>query len=236
VVDGEQAFLIFLAGGAGEKIVELLPAGDFLHGGDQALFNFLGVILRAFVQAAAQFLNGRGRDKDGDEATGEEGFGGGGLADGGRALHVNVEDDVLALVDEHDDIAAARAVVVSVNEGVLKKFAGGEGGVKLCRGKEAVIDAVLLAGARGAAGAGDEALGARDGGEQRVAQGGFSAARGAGKNKNQSRAIGQGRERRHERGKLAEKNDGRKFINRDGGRQWRIVRNQKFELGKTTQF
>ena len=204
VVDGAEAVHVFLAGAAGENVVEFFPAGDFLGGGAEALFDFVGGVLRAALEAAAQFLDGGWDDEDGDEAAGEERLGGGGFADSGGALHVDVEDDILALVDEHDDVAAAGAVVVAVDEGVLKKFSGGEGGVKLRGGQEAVVHAVLFAGAGRAAGAGDEAFGARDGVEQRVAQRGFSAAGRSGKNKNQAGTIRQCRESRHEQGRVGE--------------------------------
>ena len=193
-VEGKEALEVVGTGAGGEEVVELGPAGDFSGGVLEAAFDFGGGVLIAGEEAGAELVEGRGVEEDGDEAVGEVGVGGSAVqqsgAEGGGALDVDVEEDVVGLVEEGEEVALAGAVEVVVDAGVLEEFTGGEGGFELGGGEEVVVEAVALAGAGGAGGAGDEAAGAGSGGEELVAKGGFAGAGGAGEDEEEAGAVG----------------------------------------------
>jgi hypothetical protein len=194
-VEGEEAGEVVGAGAGGEAVVELGPAGGFDGGVVEAAFDFGVGVLGAGAEALAELVEGRGVEEKGDEAVGEVFVSGAGGADGGGALDVDVEEDVVVEVEEGEDVALAGAVEAVVDAGVLEEFAGGEGGFELGGGEEVVVNAVAFAGAGGAAGAGDNAAGAGGGGEELVAEGGFAGAGGAGDDEEEAGAVGKGRQR-----------------------------------------
>ena len=75
--------------------------------------------------------------------------------DGGRALRVDVDQDVHPLVQVAQDRLTQRAVIFSMDLGVLEKLSGLDAREKIRLGKKMIIFAIDLAGARRASRAGN---------------------------------------------------------------------------------
>src|SRR5207247_1824173 len=105
------------------------------------------------------FENSHGRrcEKDGEERAGEFMVVLAVLANRRRALHIDVEENVFALPQFAEDFGFEGAVAVTKNGGVFEEIAGLNAPEKSRRIEKIIIDGLLLAGARGASGAGDGA-------------------------------------------------------------------------------
>ncbi len=144
--DGAEGREIGLAVGADEGVAVFGPVARFLAGGLEAH----GELLLGFGATGADAVRDLGlarqEDEDIDEGRADRGIGR--SADEGRALDVDVHEDVAPRLEVAEDLAFQGAVEAAVDLGMFEKVAPGDPGLEPGAVEEMVVDPVAFALAR----------------------------------------------------------------------------------------
>lgn len=166
---------VLLALAADDDVVELGGEGDFVSGGLEAPFNFVGVVGGAVEEAFSDLVEGAWFDKDGVEAAGHFGDAVFVLAEGAGSLDIDIEEEVKAGLEELAEVAGLGTVEAAMDAGPLDESVLLNGLLEGFGGKEVIIDALVFAGARWPGSGGDDAAEVGKSPEHALAEGGFAA-------------------------------------------------------------
>ncbi len=113
----------------------------------------LGGLRAALLEAVPQFIQAGGHDENIDQRVADERIRA--LANGVRALHIDIDEHIRAFPQGVDDALAERAVGVVVHSGVFEEIARGDPSFEVDGVHEMVVLAIGFPGAGCPRGAGD---------------------------------------------------------------------------------
>ena len=189
-VDAAEGFEIFEAAAAENAVVVKFPLAHFALCYTQSTLDFVFMIGAAVPQSAFEFMDGGRHDEDGDDFSVQKRVFAPGVPECGCALHINVEDQVVAGGELVVDFALECAVAVAVDMGPFVEFARVDLGIKGGRVEKIIIDPVMLAFAGRACGRGDDPLYLGFLGEHTLADSGFSASGWPGDDEEETAVLG----------------------------------------------